>query len=322
MRTIAGCTLLAILLMLTISVEAPAEGPPREVAFTIDDLPFAAAMPARNELTQVRAATAKILASLEAHRVPAIGFVNEQKVLVPSEVDDRIALLEAWSAAGMELGNHTFSHPNLKNTPLDRYQENVLKGEVLTRWLLERRGAELRYFRFPFNSTGPTAEVKAAFQEFLGEHGYRVAPFTVEHADYAFDRVYAHALARGDRELADRTRTAYLEQLDTAFDYGESLAEEMFGRPIRHIFLIHSNEINADSLDTMLERLTERGYRFISLDRALEDKAFQVSDDYVGPWGISWLHRWRLALDLPRRTDEPDPPQFVLDEYRKLSSGG
>ncbi len=65
----------------------------------------------------------------------------------------------------------------------------------------------------------------------------------------------------------------------------------MFGRPIRHIFLIHSNEINADSLDAMLERLTERGYRFISLDRALEDEAFQVSDDYVGPWGLSWLHR-------------------------------
>ena len=26
---------------------------------------------------------------------------------------------------------------------------------------------------------------------------------------------------------------------------------------------------------------------------ALEHPAYRTADDWVGPWGISWLHRWR-----------------------------
>ena len=41
--------------------------------------------------------------------------------------------------------------------------------------------------------------------------------------------------------------------------------------------------------------------------------AQQTADNYVGRNGVSWLHRWRVALNLPPRLDgEPDPPRWVL----------
>jgi hypothetical protein len=70
----------------------------------------------------------------------------------------------------------------------------------------------------------------------------------------------------------------------------------------------------------VLDRLAARGYGFVSLDAALRNDAFRTPDRFVGNFGPSWLHRWRVALGLPSRVrDEPDPPQWVLDAYQTLT---
>ena len=79
------------------------------------------------------------------------------------------------------------------------------------------------------------------------------------------------------------------------------------------MLLCHVNRINADAMPELLRRLRARGYAFITLDQAAQDPAYQTADNYVGRHGVSWLHRWRVALNLPPRLDgEPDPPQWVL----------
>jgi peptidoglycan/xylan/chitin deacetylase (PgdA/CDA1 family) len=171
-----------------------------------------------------------------------------------------------------------------------------------------------RFFRYPYNSTGPTKEAKEAVQAFLSARGYRVAPFTVEHADYAFDKVWVRARRSGDGELERRTAAAYLDHLDTQLGFFEKLSLETFGREIPQVLLIHVNEINAAHLDAMLTRIEARGYRFVTLEEAMRDPAYATPDEYVGAWGISWLHRWTVSLGLPvRLRDEPDPPSWVLE---------
>lgn len=320
-----------IILALAVAAQAPAEaapaegtpettGGPRVVAITVDDLPLAGEGWTGNDLSTVRSINARMLDALRAHGATATGFVNERDLHVRDEMDARIAVLRDWLEAGMDLGNHTFSHPGLQKTPLREYEDDVLHGEVITGRLLAEQDREMRYFRYPFNQTGPDADTKNAFLQFLAVRGYRVAPFTVEHGDYIFDRVYGNALRDGDDDLAGRVRAAYLEQLGVAFDYAESLSVDTFGRAIPQVFLIHVNRINGDCLEEMLDRIRERGYRFVSLDAALEDPAYRTEDAYVGPWGISWLHRWRVGLGMPRRIDEPDPPPFVLERYRELTA--
>ena len=150
----------------------------RAVAFTFDDLP------ARGDLANVRETTEKLLRTLVAERVPAIGFVNEVNVDVPGEADARTALLEAWLDAGFDLGNHTYSHVSIDRVPLESYKADVIRGERITRGLLEARGGRLRYFRHPQLRTGPTAEYKAGLDGFLTERGYRVAPVTIDHNEF------------------------------------------------------------------------------------------------------------------------------------------
>lgn len=62
----------------------------------------------------------------------------------------------------------------------------------------------------------------------------------------------------------------------------------------------------------MFER---RGYRFITLERALEDPAYRSLDTFVGPSGITWLHRWALTQKMQKTfyAGEPEVPAFVAE---------
>lgn len=286
----------------------------REVAITFDDLPMADGV---NDIVEIQTTTKALLGSLVRHRVPAIGFVNEGQLYVKDGTDARINVLRMWLDAGMTLGNHTFSHASFSRTPLQQFMDEVIRGEVVTRRLMKEKGFDRLYFRFPYNNTGVTREAKEGMQAFLKSRGYEVTPFTVENEDYVFAPVYRRTKQKKDEALAERIRAAYIAHLDTKFDYYERRSRMLFGREIKQIFLIHANEINADTIDGLIEKLRGRGYSFITLDEALQDKAYRTADEYVGDTGISWLHRWMIALgrELDYR-DDPDPPKFIIDLWR------
>ncbi len=301
-----------------IRVPAPTQPPlpPREIAVTIDDLPLNGPdLP----LPALQAMTEKLLAGLGREGIPATAFVNESKLYRTGEVDARIALLRAWRDAGVELGNHTFSHPSLHTTPLAAFEEDVVRGETVTRLLLKEKGGNLRWFRHPFLQTGPTAEAKRSFEEFLASRGYRVAPVTVDTNDWMYNAVYVDALAHGDAGAAARVRKAYLASYGTVLDFFEDLTLRVFDRPIRHVLLVHANLLNADVVRDWAAVLRARGYAFVTLERALADPAYLTADPYVSRNGISWLHRWLYAkAGATRLKEEPDPPPFIMEEYAAI----
>jgi peptidoglycan/xylan/chitin deacetylase (PgdA/CDA1 family) len=287
----------------------------RQVAFTIDDLPLAGDV---DNLKEMQKVNASILSVMIKHRVPAIGFVNEHNLYAKGQTDARIDVLRKWLDAGMLLGNHSFSHADFHRVSLSEYQDDLIRGEVVTRRLLREKGITKLYFRYTFNHTGDTKEKKEGFQSFLQSRGYEIAPFTIEHEDYIFADAYVKALRKPDSALIRRIRDAYLDYLDTKFDYYEKRSQLLLGYEVKQIFLIHANMINADCLEEMISRLKLRGYSFITLEQALQDKAYSTRDEYVGPAGISWLHRWMIALGRPLDyRDDPDPPKFVYDLYRR-----
>lgn len=288
---------------------APAQ-PVRRIALTFDDLP---GVSQRSSLAVLDDINTRLLATLRIEGVPAVGFVNERGLDVAGEQEARLALLRSWVSGRLTLGNHTYSHKSLNDTPLGAYQADVLKGELATRRLLDAAGHKLVWFRHPYTHTGPTAEIKGAFNAFLNEHGYRVAPFTIEAADYAFAAVYERALMADADQRAEDAMAAYLAHQEAMLAFSEALALDSFGRDIPQILLAHVNRLNADAMPELLRRLRARGYIFVTLDSVMDDEAYATPDRFVGRHGPSWLHRWRVALDRPSRmADEPDPPAWVL----------
>ena len=266
----------------------------RTMAVTIDDLPTASVL--GEDVDRAERTTRGLLAALRRARVPAIGFVNERK-LQPAGVLDprRVALLRQWIDGGLDLGNHTFSHTDLHRIESAAFERDVLHGEVVTRKLLEAAGRKLRYFRHPYLHTGRSREVRDRIAAFLAERGYAVAPVTLDNYDYIFAAAYDRRFAAGDGEQVRRIESEYLDYMNAIVAYYEQQSIAIVDRPIAHTLLLHANALNAATIERLTERLRSRGYRFITLDEALQDPAYESKDDYFGPAGMTWLHRWALT---------------------------
>jgi peptidoglycan/xylan/chitin deacetylase (PgdA/CDA1 family) len=283
----------------------------REIAVTIDDLPVVSP---RKDLKNRQEITKKLLAHITKAKIPAIGFVNENKLYKDEKRDEsQVDLLRMWLNAGLELGNHTYSHMSLHDNSLEKYEADVLKGEIITKELLQAKSLKMRYFRHPYLWTGLSLEIKKDLGDFLREHNYTIAPVSIDNGDWIFALAYEKAFAKNDKKLLKQIGSAYIPYLDSKMDYWERQSVKLFSREIKQILLLHANFINSDYLDDIAKMLKKRGYKFITLENALQDEAYKLPDNFIKRNGISWLHRW--ALDRGREfvlPDEPKVPEFVL----------
>lgn len=302
-------TRLLLCLLLWVPLAAAQSAVQRTMAITFDDLPYAS-VPSEDDAALAKM-TARLLHPLRAAAIPAVGFVNESRLyregsLVPARVD----LLQAWLDAGHELGNHTHSHVSLNRVPLDAFTANLLQGETVTRPLAQAAGRPLRWFRPPYLHLGQTAAVRAQFDAFLAARGYRVAPVTVNHSEWVFAVAYSRAQTQGNAEAAQRIAEAYLPYMEAELARAEQLALDRFGRPIPHVLLLHANALNADHVGALAARLQQRGYRFVTLDAALQDSAYATPLGTTLIEGESWLEHWARAAGL-RPEQPPAVPGFV-----------
>jgi peptidoglycan/xylan/chitin deacetylase (PgdA/CDA1 family) len=304
--------LVASLLSITCPVLGLTSYPVRTIALTFDDLPVGGPVP-RPDRAGV---FSRILLTLERERVPAIGFVNELQLRPQGRIDSaEVALLRAWLGAGLALGNHSYSHPDLHRTRLAEFERDVLEGETLTRPLLAKVGKQPRFFRHPFLHTGRSVAIRDSLLQFLAAHGYRVAPVTDDNSDWIFSLASERALQRGDSSALRAIEMAYVPYMERKLDYWERQSVALFGREIPQVMLLHINRINADRLGYLIAMLRGRGYRLIPLEEAIADSAYGTSDSYAGPAGISWLHRWALTRGREYLVpDEPKAPAEVLSE--------
>jgi peptidoglycan/xylan/chitin deacetylase (PgdA/CDA1 family) len=258
----------------------PAPAPPLRIAVTLDDLPWqGATAPGETRMH----ATRRLLEVLRARGVPATGFVNCDRI-EPGE-----PILEAWLAAGMDLGNHTSGHLDLNRTDLDAWVADVESCHAV----LARLGPRaVHYFRYPMLHEGATEERRAAAAAAVRRLGYVRADVTVDNSEWILGGAYSRALKRGGDEAAQRALgERYVQHVAAAVAHFDGLSKEALGRSIPHVLLLHANALAADHLGAALDALRAQGATFVSLGDALADPAYAAPERYVGPKGLSWLYR-------------------------------
>src|SRR3954452_18179246 len=141
----------------------------RSVAITIDDGP---AVNEGKDLGNFQRIARGLLSALEIEKVPATIFINERQLNVQGQRDGRAAVLAQWLDAGFDLGNHTYSHPSANKVPVWQFEDDLVRGEVIMKSLLEERGRKLVWFRYPFLDSGTTPEAHQAIVDFLEQRHY------------------------------------------------------------------------------------------------------------------------------------------------------
>ncbi len=134
--------------------------PPRTVVLTFDDGP--------TPYTQ------EILEILRDKRVPATFFVVGRNAL-------QLPILQDIVAQGHELGNHTYSHPNLAKLPQWRQRYEVAMGRVA---IEAQTGRSPRLFRAPYQGADSGQQSGDGPLRAIASQGYVVAGEDVDTADW------------------------------------------------------------------------------------------------------------------------------------------
>jgi peptidoglycan/xylan/chitin deacetylase (PgdA/CDA1 family) len=257
----------------------------------------------------------ELVTAILRNHIPALGLVTEGRTCTqrPQSLEP---VLKTWLDAGLELGNHTYSHRDFNRMPLEDFEKDVIRGEQMLKPMLAARGKSLRYFRFPFLHTGNEMAKKRAIESFLKKRGYEHAVVTIDNDEYIYAAVYMDALRRDDKSLAKRIAIDYIRYMESMFAFYERFSRETFAYEPPQILLLHDYQLNADNLDDLAAMMKRRGYSFITIGEALRDPIYRRSDNYTGGQGLSWLLRWAPGNGaIPK--DWPDVSPWVAELYRR-----
>jgi peptidoglycan/xylan/chitin deacetylase (PgdA/CDA1 family) len=272
----------------------------QEVALTFDDLPAHGPLPPG--MTRLDVAKS-IIATLKAAKAPQVyGFVNGVKL---EQVPDDRAVLEEWRAAGFLLGNHGYTHMSLTDNTVEAFERDIAANEPVLRALMGKE--DWHWFRYPFLWEGETLEKRDAVRAYLKDHGYRVAQVTLDFEDYAWNAPYARCVEKNDQKSIEWLKSSYLDTAKQYIGLDQQLSQMLFGRDIKHVFLLHLGGFQTVMLPQLLDLLKQKGFRFVTLPEAESDPAYQSNPNADLKYGGTLLEQMIEAQHLKYPPVQPKP---------------
>lgn len=264
----------------------------QQLAITWDDLPAHGPLPPGE--TRVEIAQKIISAMQQAKLPPVYGFVNGvQTQNEPASTP----VLQLWRDAGLPLGNHTWSHMNLNTNPLADWEQDVTRNEPMLRKYMG--DTDWRWLRFPYLSEGDTAQKRTAARRFLASRGYKIASVTMSFGDYLYNEPYARCVAEKNTDAIAKLETSYLAAADAAIVYSRSMSKALYGHDIPYVLLMHVGAFDARMLPRLLALYRERGFSFVTLEKAESAPFYRNAIDPSLPSSPDSLEAAMAARGLP-----------------------
>ena len=239
----------------------------QSVAFTIDD----AVNLQRTPRLSPQQRNDAMLAALAKHKVKAALFVTAG---YGADRPEGYAMARAWGEAGHAIGNHTMTHPDLNSATvtLAQYQKEVLDCDAIIKTLPGYQ----KWLRFTYLREGDTLDKRDGMRTFLAQHGYRNAYVSLDTSDWRMEEKLIAVLTRDPKaDLAPLKKTylAHIRQRTLAY---RALAQQLQGRDIPQVILLHHNLINALWLDDMLAQFRDMGWSFTTPQAAFQDPVYAL----------------------------------------------
>ncbi len=253
-----------------------------EICLTFERLPFMEPL----LYWTPRELSSLVLRELDKRKIQSIGFVQEEKLL--DKPSSGVVLLD-WAEKGHLLGNNTFSYVDFNELSVKEFLEHVADGQKSILRASRVNGSNYRYLRFPSMHLGNTEEKRNRIKSTLYKNSYIVFPATVIPFDWEFNWVYRDRIE--NEKAIEILREIYLEYVLQCVDQAEELSRQVFKEEIPQVLRLHLGIATALFLPDLLDRLEKKGFRFISPGEALEDPAFSTEENFISPYGLSFVER-------------------------------
>jgi peptidoglycan/xylan/chitin deacetylase (PgdA/CDA1 family) len=264
----------------------------QKVAITFDDLPLNGDLPPGVTRVDV---TRNTLAVLQKRHMPAAyGFVNAKKL--EGNVDAAEAS-KLWAAVE-PVGNHTYSHMDLNENPPEAFEHEIEQNEPALE-LLAAKDGNWHWLRYPYLREGDTVEKRRAVRAYLLSRQYRVAQVTLDWEDYLWNSAYARCAAKNDATSIAWLRSSYLDIATQYLDLGREMAKLVYGHDINHVLLLHLGAFSSTILPDVFDLMEKKGFRFVTLEQAESDPAYEGDPDAGSKYGGTLLEEWMDVRKIP-----------------------
>jgi peptidoglycan/xylan/chitin deacetylase (PgdA/CDA1 family) len=260
----------------------------QSVAFTFDDGPNLAETP----LLSPQQRNTAMLAALAKHDVKAALFVT---ATYGANQAAGFALAKAWGQAGHALGNHTMTHPDLNGATvsLTQYQQEILDCDKIISTLPGYQ----KWFRYTYLREGNTPEKRDGMRTFLKLQGYRNAYVSLDTSDWRLNEKLIEILNKNIDSDTTPIKQAYLAHVKQRALAYRALSQQLQGRDIPQVMLMHHNLINALWLDDVIVMFKEMGWTIVTPATAFADPVYQLVPERATP-GQSLLLSMARSLGL------------------------
>jgi peptidoglycan-N-acetylglucosamine deacetylase len=277
------------------------------VALTFDDLPAAGSLPPGENRTSI---ATRLTSELKAsHLEGAYGFVNAVKL---ENDPDAQQALRIWVDAGMNIGNHSWSHISISGNTAEAFEHEIALDEPALAQYAGMR--DWRWFRYPFLWEGDTLDKRHAVRAYLHDRGYHIAQVTLDFEDYAWNDAYSRCSAKPDLEAIEWLKQSYLENAAEYIRLGREEEHIAFGREIPNVMLLHATAFTTLMLPDLIDLLREQGFRFASLPKVEQDPAYTLDPDAALQYGGTLPDQFMDSRHLPYQPFKPKP----MDKLQSL----
>lgn len=260
----------------------------QSVAFTFDDGPSLVETPRLSPQQR----NAAILAALAKHEVKAALFVTAGN---GANQAAGLALARAWGQACHALGNHTMTHPDLNaaTVSVTQYQQEILACDKI----ISALPGYQKWFRYTYLREGNTPEKRDGMREFLKQQAYRNAYVSLDTSDWRLNEKLIEILNRNNDADIAPLKHAYLSHVKQRALAYRALSQQLQGRDIAQVMLMHHNLINALWLDDVIAMFKEMGWAIVTPGAAFADPVYQLTPERAAP-GQSLLLSMARSLGL------------------------
>lgn len=263
-------------------------------------------IPSENTPEEDEKTMRRVIAKLKQHNIPTTGFLiggnfNIRAENIPADQQKTVSL---WREAGFEFGVLDLKYPKSFDSTVTEYQAALKSREEKLEPFIKKQMDFIKEYRKSDPRKDSTENIKKqtavmkesleqvqnAIKEWMKENNLTQVKYTFGMQDWIYAYTYDIARRENDRQKMNRIKTQYLDYMAKSLEYYERYSNYLFEREIPQNIPLMPSRLLADSADELFAMFQNRGYRFVSVDEAMQDDAYLQNDSVLtGGMGSSWL---------------------------------
>jgi peptidoglycan/xylan/chitin deacetylase (PgdA/CDA1 family) len=230
-----------------------------EIAISLDDAPMPGTI-----LFSGMQKTVAIIQKLREVNSPAVGIFA---LGIHAQGAQNMERLRMYGEAGHIISNHTYHHYRLNNTSTHVFIEDIQKAHEHLSSLPNFRP----FFRFPYLCEGKDHAQRQEVIQALKAMAYREGYVTVSNHDYYINKLALQAAKAGKHINYEKLKKVYINILWECIKTYDQLSRKVLKRKIKHVLLLHENDLAALFIGDLIIYIREQGWKVIPIEEAYQD---------------------------------------------------